>query len=132
MINLRKLSLLLSFLLLCFFVRAQQKTVSGKVTDSEGKGIPGISIIVKGTRTGASTGNDGTFSLEVPSNATLVASGVGYNTREISVNGKSVIDVTLLNTQNELNAVVVTALGISKDERKLGYSVSTVSGSTLD
>ncbi len=130
--SLRKLSLLLSFLLLCFFARAQQKTVSGKVTDSEGKGIPGISVVVKGTRTGASTSNDGTFSLESPSNATLVVSGIGYATKEISVSGKSSIDITLSSTQNELNAVVVTALGISKQERKLGYSVTTVNGSSLD
>ena len=130
--SLRKLSLLLSFLLLCFFVRAQQKNVSGKVTDSEGKGIPGISIIVKGTRAGASTGNDGTFSLSAPANGKLEISGVGYVQTEIPVAGKSVIDITLMRNQNELTAVVVTALGISKDERKLGYSVSTVSGSTMD
>lgn len=130
--NLRKLSLLFSFLLLCFFAKAQQKTVSGKVIDSEGKGIPGISVIVKGSRAGASTSNEGTFSLEVPSNGTLVVSGIGYATKEISVAGKSTIDITLSSTQNELNAVVVTALGISKEERKLGYSVSTVDGSQLD
>lgn len=130
--SLRKLSLLLSFLLLCFFVRAQQQNVSGKVTDSEGKGIPGISVVVKGSRTGASTTNEGTFSLSAPSNGTLVVTGVGYAQKEIAVDGKSVIDITLARSQNELNAVVVTALGISKDERKLGYSVSTVSGNTLD
>lgn len=128
----KKLSLLLSFLLLCFFVQAQQKNISGKVTDSEGKGIPGISIVVKGTRSGASTSNDGTFSLSVPSNATLVVTGVGYAQQEIPVDGKSVIDITLSRSQNELNTIVVTALGISKQERKLGYSVSTVEGSQLD
>ncbi|HEY5390615.1 MAG TPA: TonB-dependent receptor plug domain-containing protein, partial [Hanamia sp.] len=130
--SLRKLSLLLSFLLLCFFVQAQQNTVSGKVTDSEGKGIPGISIVVKGTRTGASTSNDGNYSLEARSNATLVVTGVGYAQKEIPVDGKSVIDITLARSQNELNAVVVTALGITRDERKLGYSVTTVSGNTMD
>ena len=118
--SLRKLSLLLSFLLLCFFVQAQQKTVSGKVTDADGKGIPGISVVVKGSRTGASTSNDGTFSLSAPANGTLVVTGVGYAQREISVDGKSVIDITLARSQNELNAVVVTALGITRDERKLG------------
>ncbi|HSN09436.1 MAG TPA: TonB-dependent receptor plug domain-containing protein, partial [Hanamia sp.] len=130
--SLRKLLFLLSFLFLCFFARAQQKTVSGKVTDSEGNALPGISVVVRGTRTGASTSNDGTYSLSVPSNATLVVSGVGFATREIPVEGKSVIDITLSRSQSELNAVVVTALGISKQERKLGYSVTTVDGGQLD
>ncbi|MDE3185164.1 MAG: SusC/RagA family TonB-linked outer membrane protein [Bacteroidota bacterium] len=130
--SLRKLLFLLSFLFLCFFARAQQKTVSGKVIDSDGNGIPGISVVVRGTRTGASTSNDGTYSLSVPSNATLVVSGVGFATREIPVEGKSVIDITLSRSQSELNAVVVTALGISKQERKLGYSVTTVDGGQLD
>ncbi len=130
--SLRKLSFLLSFLLFCFFARAQEKTVTGKVTDSEGKGIPGISVVVKGTRAGASTSNDGTYSLEAPSNATLVISGIGYTTREIPVRGKSLINISLTGSQNELNTIVVTALGISKQERKLGYSVTTVDGSTMD
>ena len=92
----------------------------------------GISVIVKGSRAGASTGNDGTFSLSAPSNGTLVVSGVGFVTKEIAVDGKSNLDITLSRSQNELNAVVVTALGISKQERKVGYSVTTVDGSQLD
>ena len=130
--SLRKLLFLFPLLFLCFFAQAQQKTVSGKVMDSDGNGLPGISVVVRGTRTGASTSNDGSYSLSVPSNATLVVSGVGFATKEIPVEGKSEIDITLSRSQSELNAVVVTALGISKQERKLGYSVTTVNGGDLD
>ncbi len=87
--SLRKLFCLLSFLFLCFFARAQEKNVSGKVTDSNGQGLPGISVIVKGTRAGASTSNDGSFTLNASPNATLVVSGVGYVTKEVPVAGKS-------------------------------------------
>src|SRR5690242_17320860 len=130
--GLRTLLFLFSFLLLCILANAQEVSVSGKVTDSDGQPLPGISVVVKGSRTGASTSNDGTFSFSAPSNATLVVSGVGFATKEVPINGQSVINITLSHSQSELSTVVVTALGISKQERKLGYSVCSSDLSQLD
>src|SRR5579885_1984106 len=94
---------------------AQNVTVSGKVVNSSGTGIEGISVLVKGTKTGVSTKTDGTFTISAPSTATLVFTGVGYITQEVALNGQTTVNVTLAESQNELNNVVVTALGISKE-----------------
>ena len=129
--SLRKLTCLLSLLAACFFAHAQN-TVTGRVTDAGGKGIAGINVLVKGTRIGTSTKEDGSFSIPAPAGATLVISGIGYAPQEIAVNNRSSISVSLSEKQGELSAVVVTALGISKDARKVGYAVTTIGGGQLD
>ena len=129
--SLRKLTCLLSLLAACFFAHAQN-TVTGRVTDAGGKGIAGINVLVKGTRLGTSTKEDGSFSIPAPAGATLVISGIGYAPQEIAVNNRSSISVSLSEKQGELSAVVVTALGISKDARKVGYAVTTIGGGQLD
>ncbi len=127
----KRLSFLFLLLAVCFFANAQN-TVTGRVTDSAGKGIPGINVLVKGSTKGTSTKADGSFSLSAPAGATLLVSGVGYAAREVAVNGQTMINVTLSERQSELNTVVVTALGISKESRKVGYAVTTVGGDQLD
>ena len=87
---------------------AQDKTVTGKVTDSkDGSPVVGASVQAKGTRTGTSTRADGTFSLAVPSSVnTLVISSVGYATQEISIEGKSSVDVSFVaSAASNLNKV---------------------------
>ncbi|QEC67310.1 SusC/RagA family TonB-linked outer membrane protein [Panacibacter ginsenosidivorans] len=128
----KKLSLLFTFLVATLFAVAQNVTVSGTVTNSAGKGIEGINVLVKGTSKGTITKTDGSFSINAPSNGTLVFSGVGYAQQEVAVNNQASISVTLTESQNELNAVVVTALGITKDSRKLGYAVTSVNGDLLN
>jgi len=108
------------------------KVVTGKVVDEKGIPLPGVSIKLKGTATGTVSDINGGFSINVPDNAVLVISFIGYESQEISVAGKTSISVTLAASSKSLNEVVVTALGIKKEEKKLGYSVSTVNGDLLD
>ncbi len=127
--------LLLSGLLcLCTVVAwAQQKTVSGKVTSSEDKaGLPGVSVVVKGTSAGTVTDVEGNFKISVPSNdAALVFSYVGFKPQEVVVGPQSSIKVEMEADTRELTEVVVTAAGIARDKKALGYSVATVNSDRL-
>ncbi len=110
-----------------------QHTVTGKVTSSsDGGGLPGLSIAVKGTSHGTITDLDGNYSINIPDgNATLVYSFIGFTTKEVAVNGQTVIDVVLEETSESLDEVVVTALGIKRAEKSLGFSVGKVAGEEL-
>lgn len=100
--------------------------VTGRVLDENGEGFPGVNVVIKGTTTGTATGVDGSYSLNVPDqNAVLVFSFVGYTTREITVGNQTSINVSLELDTKTMSEVVVTALGIPKDSKKLGYSVAT-------
>jgi len=108
-----------------------QNTITGKVIDDSGDALPGVSVLVKGTTIGTMTIADGTFSLEVPEGSeTLVFSYIGMETQETAITG-AVINVTLLQSSKELEEVVVTALGIKREKKALGYSVSTVDSEEL-
>ncbi len=92
-----------SLFALVAFASAQTKTITGKVTDPKGDAVPSATVMVKGTRTSTSTGNDGTFRLAVPSNATtLVISSVGYTSTEVSISG-DVVNATLEVANEALN-----------------------------
>ncbi|MCH7412807.1 SusC/RagA family TonB-linked outer membrane protein [Belliella sp. R4-6] len=124
---------LLCYLLLLFGAQgvwAQSKTVTGRVTSSdEPEGIPGVNILIKGSGSGTTTDLDGGFSLEVGSNdAVLVFSFVGYTTKEERVGNRSEINVVLKSDLSELGEVIVTAQGIERDERSLGYAVQSIKG----
>ncbi|HEV7348740.1 SusC/RagA family TonB-linked outer membrane protein [Telluribacter sp.] len=128
----RKLLLLfLGVLLAIGQTYAQNSTVSGRVTDSDGSPIPGVTVAVKGGTTGTTTDNTGTYTLSVSPSATLVFSFVGFESREVAVGNQSVINVTLRAGINELNEVVVTAQGIERDRRSLGYAVQSISGDAI-
>ncbi|WKN31953.1 SusC/RagA family TonB-linked outer membrane protein [Porifericola rhodea] len=105
--------------------------VSGRVTDDSNQALPGVSVVVKGSTRGTTTDIDGNYSLDAPENGTLVFSFVGMQTREIAVNGRSTIDVRLQSDISSLNEVVVTALGITRSERSLGYATQEVKGENL-
>ncbi|SFW51490.1 SusC/RagA family TonB-linked outer membrane protein [Chitinophaga sancti] len=128
-------SLLVSTLLLlfcCFTALAQdKKVVSGTVKDDKGAPVPGVTVVEKGTKNGIQTAPDGTFKLSVGPNATLIISYVGYAKQEIAVAGQSTINTTLAVDNKGLNEVVVTAMGIKREARALGYSVSTVNAKDL-
>jgi TonB-linked SusC/RagA family outer membrane protein len=110
----------------------QQRTVSGKVTDSGGEPLPGTSIVIKGTTQGTVTDAVGNYFLtNVPLDAILVFSFVGMETREVNVDGRSVIDIVMNPAVIGVDEVVVTALGISREKKSLGYSVSEVDGESL-
>lgn len=109
-----------------------QINVSGTVKSDAGELLPGVSIVVKGTSTGVITDIDGNFSISVPSaQSVLVFSFVGMQPQEISVNGRSTVNVTMVTSTFGVDEVVVTALGISREKKSLGYSVGEVEGEEL-
>ncbi|MGI4739378.1 MAG: SusC/RagA family TonB-linked outer membrane protein [Janthinobacterium lividum] len=126
----------MTFLLLLTLLQvglAQTRTVSGRVTDQKtGEGLPGVTVLVKGTTTGTSTDADGAFTLAVPpAGATLVFSSVGMNSVERPVGSEATFKVALTANARELSEVVVTALGIEKDKRTLGYATQEIQGSAV-
>lgn len=121
----KKLTIFLAFLLFAGFTVQAQMQISGKVTGAEdGLSIPGVSVVVKGNSSiGTTTDVDGAYSLTVPSGTeALVFSFVGMKTKEVQVNGRSVIDVQMEAEVLEMDEVVVTALGISREKKSLGYA----------
>lgn len=113
-------------------VSDQQQTnkVQGRIIDKTGEPLSGVTVTVKGSTTGTISDLDGKYSINIPDqNATLVFSYLGFTPQEVSVKGKSTIDVTLNEDTQVLGEVVVTALGIRRQARSIGYSTTQVSGS---
>ena len=111
---------------------AQSTTVRGTVTDSStGEGIPFASVMVKGTMTGTSTDADGNYSLSVPATGTLVFSSVGYVTTEIALSTRAVYNVALDPDAVSLDQVVVTAQGLTRKEKAIGYSTVKIDAEDL-
>ncbi|RBL93194.1 SusC/RagA family TonB-linked outer membrane protein [Chitinophaga flava] len=122
---------LLLWLFMCSSVLsavAQTRTISGKVTDAkDGSALPGVTVVIKGTTKGVFTSGDGTYKMNnVPANATFVFSFVGYLTKEVPVGPGNEVDVALESDKKQLGEVVVTAVGLKRNETSLGYSVATV------
>ena len=101
--------------------------VKGKVIDENGQSLPGASVKVKGTSAGTVTDINGEFSIDIPDNGILVVSYIGYQSQEIAINGRTSVTITLASSA-KLNEVVITALGIKKEEKQLGYSITQVGG----
>jgi TonB-linked SusC/RagA family outer membrane protein len=103
-------------------------TVKGTVTDEKGEGLPGVSVHEKGTTNGTATNSDGQFTLKVAgANAVLVFRSVGYQSKEAAA-GNGNLQIQLVTTVRSLDDVVVTALGIKRQEKALGYSIATLKG----
>lgn len=128
----RKLYLLL-FAVVFFAMQAMaQRTITGKVTDDKGNSVANVSVLVKGTTTGTATKADGTFTLTVPENGrALIFSAVDMTTTEVSISGQTIINVTMRTEEKVMSEVVVTALGIEKTRKNLGYSASTIKNDEL-
>lgn len=110
---------------------AQEQEISGKVTGTDGIPLPGITIQVKGTDNGTTTDVNGIYQLKAPSHATLIFQGIGYTAQNVEVKDRSVINLILkLNTQ-QLTELVVTALGIQKEAKSLGYAETTIGSKSL-
>lgn len=110
---------------------SQTTTVSGNVKDNSGAPLPGVNIQVKDANRGTSTDFDGNYQISVNQGDVLVFSFLGYHTKEITVTG-STLNVTLEEDANQLDEVVVTAFGIKKKEKALGYSVQKVDAKDLN
>ncbi|HVK46711.1 MAG TPA: SusC/RagA family TonB-linked outer membrane protein, partial [Pseudobacter sp.] len=124
----KRLLLVFTCLLSVLFAVAQTRTVTGIVKDEKGDPVAAASVRAKGARSGTTTKGDGTFSLTIPQNAqTLVISSVGYTEQEVSLTPSLTYDVTLIKSAGqELSEVVVTAQGISRDRRSLGYATQNL------
>lgn len=112
---------------------AQGKTITGTVTDADtGDPLPGINVVEKGTRNGTSTDFDGNYTISVAGDsAILVFSAIGFTEREMAVGGQSTINITLTESVEQLGEVVVTALGIERDRKALGYAVTQLEGESV-
>ncbi|TLU98754.1 SusC/RagA family TonB-linked outer membrane protein [Dyadobacter luticola] len=113
------------------FAYAVDRTVKGKITaKTDGSAMPGVNVIVKGTQVGTSSDAAGNYEISVDDSgkSILVFSYIGHETQEITVGNQSVVNISLEEGTATLNEAVVTALGISREKRSLGYSVSEVDG----
>jgi TonB-linked SusC/RagA family outer membrane protein len=127
-----KRNVFLTFLLFVFVgmnLQAQGFEVTGKVTSAEdGAALPGVSVVVQGTTIGAVTNFDGEYAITVPPSAeALMFSFVGMRTSVVPLDGRTTIDVAMESDALQLDEVVVTAIGITRDAKALGYAVETVS-----
>lgn len=102
------------------------QNITGKVTDATGKGIPNVSVAIKDANTGTSTDANGQYSINAGPKAVLVFSSVGFATLEAAVGSKTHINVVLTAIDKDMTVVVVTALGIRKEAKKLGYATTSV------
>ena len=126
--------IIFSFLLvlgLTQFAIAQEQKVEGVITEAEtGMPLPGVTVMEKGTSNGTSTDFDGNFSITVDSGATLVFSMVGYASQEVAVTSGE-MNIEMQTDTEALDEVVVTALGIKRSEKALGYALTEVGGDEL-
>ena len=115
-------------------VCAQGQSISGRVTDAQDGGpLPGVNVVAVGTTVGTTTDSQGLYDLDVPANVdSLSFSFVGYATQTVAIGGRSEIDVALQPQVQQLGDVVVTALGIERQERSLGYAAQEVDAAELE
>lgn len=112
---------------------SQQRVLRGKVTAStDGLPMPGVTVLDKSNQTGTTTNVDGEYAISVTDKSVLVFSFIGFASQEVAVANRSELSIVLSEEANDLSEFVVTALGLSKEKEKLGYSVSTVKSDVLD
>jgi len=125
-------SLILGLMLTVQFAFAQERVVSGKVTNSKGAPLPGATVLVKGTTSGAFAKSDGKYKVTVPANGkVLVFKMVGMKTKEVTLSNSDNVDVSLQDDATRSEDVVVTAIGIEQQKRSLTYATQEVKGSAL-
>ncbi|AXT56411.1 SusC/RagA family TonB-linked outer membrane protein [Aquimarina sp. AD1] len=123
------LTLLLAFVVQLTF--AQEKTISGNVTDNSGLPLPGVNIVVKGTSKGTQSDFDGNYTIQVNRGAVLSFSYLGFTTKEVVVGDGDTVNVQLAEDAATLEEVVVTAQGIRKAKKALGYAVATIASEDI-
>ncbi len=128
----RKLFLSVLALFLCSTFIHAQKTITGTISDNNGIPLPGVNVVVKGTSTGTATDFDGNFSLDVDDEDVLEISYVGFKTQEVSVGSQTEIIVSLIEDAESLDEVVVTAQGIRKSKKALGYAITKLDSEEVE
>jgi len=124
------LTLLLAFIVQISF--AQEKTISGTVTDQDGLPLPGVNIVVEGTTTGTQSDFDGNYSIQASPGQVLLFSYIGQRDERRNVGAGDVINVQMVEDAQALEEVVVTAQGIKREKKALGYAVSSVGADALE
>lgn len=123
------------FVLILFSISSalsQQKAISGTVSDPTGLPLPGATVLIKGTATGTATDFDGNYAINANQGDILVFSFVGYSTQEVTIGTSNTVNVTLTESTEALEEVVVTAQGIKREKKALGYAVSTVESESIE
>lgn len=124
--------LMLVALLSAISMNVMAQTVSGRVSSSaDGSDAPGVNVNVKGSSAATLTNASGEYQISASPTSTLVFTAVGYVTQEVAVNGRTVVNVTLEEDNTLLNEVVVTALGVARQQRSLGYATTTIKSTEL-
>ncbi len=126
------LSCLVGVVLLMQTATAQTVEISGKVADDKGNPIAGVSVQEKSSKRGTTTDANGMFKLSVKPGATLILSSVGFDRKQVVVDKSGSVAIVMTTTNQALSEVVVTALGIKREKKALGYSVTTVTNKDLE
>ncbi|MFL5747575.1 MAG: SusC/RagA family TonB-linked outer membrane protein [Niastella sp.] len=127
----KRATIFLWLLVIPFLVQAQ-RSITGKVVSAKDNApVSGASVQIKGSGTGTSSNEAGAFTIQVKEGDMLVISGVGFDTRQIKIAGEDNLTISLSESAKDLNEVVVTALGVKKETKKLGYAVQEVKGDIL-
>jgi outer membrane receptor protein involved in Fe transport len=121
---------LVSFLAYSGSLLAQDRSITGVVKDEGGQAIPGVSVVLKGTNKGTTTNVDGAYQISA-SSGTLLFTSIGYASTEASIGSGSVIDIVLKSDDRLLSEVVVTAFGITKDQKVLSYATQQINTGTI-
>ena len=129
----RKLLLTALWLVAVVQTWAQGRPITGKVTDAgSGQAVQSVTVTVKGSNTSTQTNGEGNYSIMASSGDVLVFSSIGFAPRELPVGNGTLLNVTLQSSTNELSEVVVTALGVSREKRTLGYATTTIKNDEIN
>ena len=131
--HMRKFSLILTLMMfIAVLAIAQTRSITGRVLDETGQPVSGASVVIKGSNTGSSADATGDFTINAKTGDVLVISAVGIPSKEVKVNAGSTLQVSLTRQSQNLSEVVVTALGVQRQKRALGYATQQVSGNDLN
>lgn len=122
----KKVLSVLTLILITGSVMAQGIKVTGKVVDKNNLPLIGVTVMIDGTRVGVATDADGNYNISAPATATLSFSAIGMETLKVAINNRAVVNVTLAESSIFLEDVVVTAMGIKKERKALGYAVQEI------
>ena len=125
-------SMFLTFAAMFSCIVAFGQTITGTVSDVSGTPLPGVTIVVSGTNIGATTDFDGNYSINASSGQVLRFSYIGMKLKDVTVGSETTVDVVLEEDSTQLDEVVVTAFGIERKEKSLGYSVTKVETENLN
>jgi TonB-linked SusC/RagA family outer membrane protein len=126
------LSLFTVLMLFSILALAQTKEIKGRITDAAGAPVPYTTVRIKGSKAGTSADADGNYAIKARVGDVLVVSGAGVTSREVTIGAAATVDISVARAANNLTEVVVTALGIKRESKALGYSTATVSAERLN